>query len=214
MQPRLLPSDRFSFPSRSKERDPTDGSGGTDGAMTLLPKRAAPASPQGAAEPLVGLILLSWQCGNLIQPGRRRAGGWCEPPSSSKSGTCTFALITRCPAIRSRQRRAAVMGDSTGGSHRRPQLMSRTVSGARRETTAAELPKARQKPPWEGAALGDTMGSLREPSAAREQHWHQPWPPTAANGHSHPLLSHGGSLSCSDTTTHVCCWDMFCRVHH
>lgn len=199
MQPQVLPSDRDSFLNRSKEHDPADGSGGTDGATSLLPMGAAPASSQGDAEPSLGPFLLSLQCENLIQQGCRWAGGWCEPPSSPKCGTCTFVLITRCPVIRSRQRRAAATGDSAGGSHSRPQLMTRGLSGARIETMAAELPKAQQTPPWEGAvtaaALGAKMGSLGEPSATREQHWDQPGPPWAADGHRHALQSSHGSMS-------------------
>jgi len=142
MQPQVLPSDRDSFLNRSKERDPADGSGGTGGAMSLLPRGAAPASPQAATEPSLGPALLSSQCENPIQPGHRRAGGWCEPPSSPECGTCTFVLITRCLAIRSRPRRAAVTGNSAGGSHSRPRLMTRAPSSAGTETKAAELLKA------------------------------------------------------------------------
>lgn len=174
--------------------------------------------PPPRGEPSLGPFLLSLQCENLIQPGRRQAGGWCEPPSSPKCGTCTFVLITWCLAIRSRQRRAAVTGGSAGGSHSQLQLMTRAPSSAGIGMMAAELPKAQRKPAWEGAvtaaALGAKTGSLGEPSATWEQPWHQPGPPWAADGCSHPLPSHHGSMSRSNATTHMCCWDMFCGEHH
>lgn len=153
MQPQGLLSDRDSFLNRSKEHDPVDGSSGTDGAMSLLPMGAEPAPPQGATGPSLGPFSFALQRENLIQPGRRRAGGWCEPPSSPKCGTCTFVLITQCLATCSRQQRAAVTGDRAGGSHSQPQPVTRAPSGARVETMAAGLLKVKQKPLWEGAEM-------------------------------------------------------------
>lgn len=53
------------------------------------------------------------------------------------------------------------------------------------------------------------MGSRGEPSAIRDQRWQQPGLSQAADGCSHPLLCHHGSMSRSHATTHMCCWDMF-----
>lgn len=82
------------------------------------------------------------------------------------------------------------MGDSSAGSHSWPQLMTHAPM-------AAELPKLQRKAPWEAAttaaaALGAKTGSLGEPSATREQRWHQPRPPWSRGMHppaSHPIMA-------------------------
>lgn len=158
--------------------------------MSLLPMGAEPASLQGATGPSLGPFSFALQHENLIQPGCRQAGGWCAPSLSSKCGTCTFVLITRCLATRSRQRRAAVTGDRAGGSHSRPQPVTCTPSGARVETMAAELLKVQQKPLLEGAVMWSQNELLRRPKCYLRVSLASGWDPVAVVTLSHPSWQH------------------------